>query len=372
MTTLGNSTLDDDNDDTSSGFQSVVEVILFTASISSVLSCGAVIISYIRFKELRSNAFQMVLNLAVADIGLAVSFLLRPWPNGAREGLLCTVQGVVQQYFELAGPLWTGIMSYLLYRIVIQRQTGVWTRQFPAFMLIAWGVPLVATMIPFIFLKRPYIPAHDDIVGAADVQWCWINRPEGADWDDSWFWVGMCTFFFPLWLIIAFNVYVTVSVACHASVMARSVFQMDNSDASLVGPLRRLVRRLVWYPLILILCQLPITVARLYPLIRLITGSHHGDDDDDGSGGDDRDSFYGTVIATRQYFFVIIALTASQGMFHSIAYGMTSSVLSAWGRDCQRTCGCAPSASCCSGEGSRDSRGSLLGQSREVSADHLL
>lgn len=53
----------------------------------------------------------MVLNLAIADGGLAVAYLLR---NNAFDGYaslepgtLCTTSGILQTYFELAGPLWT-------------------------------------------------------------------------------------------------------------------------------------------------------------------------------------------------------------------------------------------------------------------------
>ena len=69
------------------------------------------VVSYIKFKHLRRNAFQMVLNLAIADGGLAVALLLRnnvfDSHASLQPGALCTASGIMQTYFELAGPLWT-------------------------------------------------------------------------------------------------------------------------------------------------------------------------------------------------------------------------------------------------------------------------
>lgn len=187
--------------------------------------------------------------------------------------------------------------------------SGVWSTYRKHFFVFCWGVPLLAAVVPFMVLPHPYIPAHDDIIGVP-AQWCWINRPnvgiqfprtsthplslQDESWDGQWFWLGMGTYFIPLWAVIGYNVVVTVSVLYHAHKMTRSY---NAEEWRLVEPLQRLTRRLAWYPVILIVCQLPVTVARIYPLINLGDG-----DADDGP----HDWFYCEVIATRGFFLVCL------------------------------------------------------------------
>jgi len=294
----------------------MAEIVVFPTAGLSILCCAAIVISFLRFEELRRPAYLMVLNLVVSDMGLAISFLLRPWPNDPKEGPLCTAQGIIQQYFELASPLWTAVMSYTLYRTVVQRGRGVWSISFRRYFCFAWGIPILATVIPFFVVKHPYVPASDDTVVDYETNWCWINRPQGASNRGTWFYLGMGTFYIPLWFVIGYNIYVTIAVLLHAR---KATAGLSDEDAA---ALKRLVRRLQWYPWILIICQLPATMSRVYPYASA------------KQGASDSDPASKNFFDSEPYYDVVVGLCSAQGALHAMAYGLTSSVRSLWKEEC--------------------------------------
>lgn len=100
---------------------------------------------------------------------------------------------------------------------------------------------------------------------------------QGAPARGSWFYLGLGTFFLPLWLVIIYNLCVTAAVLLHAR-KALTTSSVDSpQDQQATAALRRLVARLQWYPLILIVCQLPATLARVYPFAVDREASSHGD-----------------------------------------------------------------------------------------------
>lgn len=295
--------------------EELTEVLFDTALILSLVCTSTVVVSYLRFKDLRRNAFQLVLNLAVADFGLALSFFLRGGSSktSIHEGALCTAQGFVQTYFELAGPLWTAVMSFALRRTVVLREYGSWKSSFPRYLAFAWGVPAVAAAIPFAVMMKPYSPAPQD---ESALRWCWINEDSRRAAI-----LQMAVFYIPLWIVIFYNLIASVSIRRHVHRMTRE--STEPSENALAMHLRRLVRRLQWYPFILLVCQAPITVIRIYPILTLAGR---------------RSSDYNHSVGSMWFQRMTLILIASVGMAHSIAYGLTSSVRNAWAKECPCEC----------------------------------
>ena len=343
-------------------------IFLLVAAALSCACCFAIILSYYKFKQLQLNAFQMVLHLAVADCLFELTMFLQPYPiTGAERAttpggkLLCTLQGALQTYFELAGPCWTAVMSFavhdLVYRTMMRREPSTWKKQIGRYCLFAWGVPLIAVIIPFMVFgwEDAYTPPLDKSV----VEWCWVNQVHNRSRYAT-FAVQMAAYYVPLWALVIFNVTTTVLVRMYLRQLARS-HRLESTDSSnnswsgqaakccswkwrrrgvperggargeehpLAQQLRKVHHRLQWYPLILVICILPMTIYRL----STIWDQTPGDDD---------------WLHTQAFRYFSVVIVALQGTFHAIAYGLTSSVRKEWSDEFRRCAYRSPFKRCC-------------------------
>ena len=87
----------------------------------STLGCSFIMFSYAKFPQLRNFAFEQVVNMAFADFGIGVTSFLGSPDDGS---ISCTLQGLLQQFFELASVLWTTVIAGTLFMAII-RQTDV-------------------------------------------------------------------------------------------------------------------------------------------------------------------------------------------------------------------------------------------------------
>lgn len=158
----------------------VVRVGVGVCSSLSIVGACAIIISYAAFPELRTVARQLLLNRTVADILLALSFLLgliqtasefclldynSGWQSAKLNGLLnshlvslylevfedpsdvlpywlCETQAFFIIFASDAAVLWTlSIGVYFFVTIALQRPRQA-SRMLPVFYFFSWGIPL--------------------------------------------------------------------------------------------------------------------------------------------------------------------------------------------------------------------------------------
>ena len=109
-----NSTIDDDH-----AFSQSQETVLLTIirieSFFSLISSMFIVISYFKFKSLQKFSFTLVLFLSLSDMGCCCSYLM----GNPKSSSLCTMQGIIQSFFELASLLWVTVIAYTLFRKVI-------------------------------------------------------------------------------------------------------------------------------------------------------------------------------------------------------------------------------------------------------------
>ena len=112
--------------------------------VTSFFSCVAsltVLFTYWRFKQIRSQVYmQLVFFLSVCDFSSSL-FLISTYQDG---GPLCWTQGIILNYFQLAGVLWMDVIVWHLYRTVI---LGKVLRNHSRYHKFAWGVPFVYTIL---------------------------------------------------------------------------------------------------------------------------------------------------------------------------------------------------------------------------------
>ena len=109
-----NSNIDDDH-----AFSQSQETVLLTIirieSFFSLISSMFIVISYFKFKSLQKFSFTLVLFLSLSDMGCCCSYLM----GNPKSSSLCTMQGIIQSFFELASLLWVTVIAYTLFRKVI-------------------------------------------------------------------------------------------------------------------------------------------------------------------------------------------------------------------------------------------------------------
>ena len=133
----------------------------FLVSIFCILSIAGsllIIIAYIAFKETRTLARQLLVNLAVADFVTALANLVGLLTNFERFHLrdenydhdqskwisiYCTVQAFFAQFGTDSSILWTIVVTVYLLSAIVLKKHNITSKLLPFYYIISWGIPLV-------------------------------------------------------------------------------------------------------------------------------------------------------------------------------------------------------------------------------------
>lgn len=139
------------------------QVTVSVTCLLSLIGSGLIVLIHVAFKDLRTGARQILVQLSVADIIVAASHMfgvLYNLPYYARgckteripeeEGqtdLGCEVQGGITMFGVLASYFWTiALALYLLVIIVFERKV-IGKRLRLAFYPVCWGIPLITAIV---------------------------------------------------------------------------------------------------------------------------------------------------------------------------------------------------------------------------------
>lgn len=199
-----------------------------------------IVVIYLGFKDLQAITFRLIFYMSIADILNNISYLI---PS---QGVSCYVQAVSNTLFPLSSVLWTSVIAFCLRRVVIKEDYEL-MRYEKYYLIYAYGMPFLA-LIP---------PAATGLLGYAQ-GWCWI-KAEG----DSYVLgsvLRLICFYIPLWSVITYNIVVYISIIRQLNFEIQ--FMTEDTEIR-----RALVRRLVFYPIILIICYTVVTIKRIYDVI---------------------------------------------------------------------------------------------------------
>ena len=140
-------------------FVATLTAAVVVTALLSIFGSGLIIFTYAAFKNLRTVAREILVQLSIADIIVALSHLVGivvnlpkyiPKPcetpeevvNDTGRDIACQVQGGATMFGTLSSFLWTiAVAVYLLTIIVFERQQfAQWLRW--TFYPICWGIPL--------------------------------------------------------------------------------------------------------------------------------------------------------------------------------------------------------------------------------------
>ncbi len=130
----------------------------------AILSCSlafCVLATYALFPRLQGKLFMKLITLISLCDFIANATVLNGEPG---DHDMCVLQGILQQFFYPASWVWTTVMTYLLYSLVMRGKISMPEWQMHA---ICWGIALVCTLLPL--TTGTYgVQANDD-------DWCWIQ-----------------------------------------------------------------------------------------------------------------------------------------------------------------------------------------------------
>ena len=249
----------------------VISNLLFWISLLSLFSNVFIIIVFLLCKEIRSFGFRLIIYLTINEVFYSVGLMLN-------EESLCTLQAIVLQYTSFCEILWSSIIAYSLYCVMV---LGNEAEKLELRML------LIGYLVPVVFLCLPFITdSYGDAQG-----WCWI-RDDGDQYIWGVIWRVVC-FYLPLFVVITYNTFALTKVI--KEINQEFAYMGEESGA------KSFAYRLTLYPVVLIVSYSIVFIKRIFDFLN-----------------PDDPNYVLTVIAT-----VTMCMT---GTLNAFVYGFTETV----------------------------------------------
>lgn len=136
-----------------------VKVIAGTVCLLSILGASLIILTFVAFKDLRTIIRQMLVNLSVANILVALFHFLGLFTNydrfshggEASQNLTrdwwCSTQGALVALGSVGAFFWTTAIGLYLVVVVVLRSPLAGKRLLMVFYAVCWGVPTVIVVV---------------------------------------------------------------------------------------------------------------------------------------------------------------------------------------------------------------------------------
>ena len=223
--------------------------------ILSIVSNLLIFIAYVFFKDLRNYNYRIVFYMSISEIITSIGkFQIAFLIPGLQDHGLCEVQAILLNFSCLSSVMWTNVIAFTIYRSLVLGKTDGWKYEM-YYLLYAFGIPLSLNFLPML----------TESFGHAE-GWCWI-RIEGKNFIYG-FLAGniwrVINYLAPLWIIIFFNFFL------HFRSIEKIKKMTDNIDDDFNKNL--IVRRLFLYPIMLLVCHLPISFHRTLGFFDIVSG----------------------------------------------------------------------------------------------------
>ena len=157
----------------------------YVAIVSSGFSClGSILIvvTFFALKDMRSGAQKIITFLALADFVSAAGYIVgsanflthynKTEPKECRVFEdICVAQATFTSWSSLVSFLWTAILAFYFYLIIVYRRVQVAARLMPLYHIVAWGLPL--------FIVVPLVATgHLGYAPYAASNWCFVKNTD--------------------------------------------------------------------------------------------------------------------------------------------------------------------------------------------------
>lgn len=222
-------------------------------------ACLAVILTYFTFADIRTLRYvELVFYVSVSDLFGSIGVALGSNPDGS---FACWFQGLTSNINYMSSVFWTTVITYQLWLAVYE---GITLKDMTYIHIFCWFFPVVWALLPL--TTNTYGNTEDD-----QSAWCFIaDRKNSPAWGlVTWEWMSFYTW---IWLTIFANT--TMLVMIH--VKLREILRTGITAAEEAKKLVTKVNKLVYYPIILMVCWAPSTVIDMISNVSVPNESDRG------------------------------------------------------------------------------------------------
>ncbi|XP_033742969.1 G-protein coupled receptor 157-like [Pecten maximus] len=145
-------------------------------SLLSLTGGVGIIVLYILYKNLRTQARKLLVYLSLMDAMIAFGNILgviwvlhRDGPVIRRNMTYCQIQSALTIFSSIGAFCWTTIMALCLFMSIVRTNMTFTARYMKLFHLISWGLPSIVTVTAW----------SSDVLGydhnMTQASWCWID-----------------------------------------------------------------------------------------------------------------------------------------------------------------------------------------------------
>ena len=220
--------MEQDSDD-----QRNITLVLLLANSLSLVGSLFIILAYVSLR-LNMFSFRLVVYIAIADVIHSIGLMLplsQPW---------CHIQALALEFSSVSSIFWTCIMAYSINDAVINQNNNVEYKE-RIFLFVGFALPAIITCLPEI----------NSVYGYAG-GWCWITKK-----DENFLWRIFC---FYLYVLFVIGYIIVVYARVWRKVYREVLFALDDKEAQKMN--KDLIMRLVFYPVVLIVCYTAVATKR--------------------------------------------------------------------------------------------------------------
>lgn len=210
----------------------------------AIISCSLsfmVMLTFLLFKRMRTKMFMRIIFYVSMSDFIANSTVFSGVPS---DYYLCFMQGILQQCFYPSSWLWTTMLMYLLYSLVLRGKITISSLRMVS---ICCGIPLLCALLPL--TTDTYESSNNDD------DWCWIQP-----YNDGGFQRTMTT----VWQVLTFDCLIIICFVLMSGWGLRIYWKLKVDQIPTTPAVSAALESLVLYPLILIVCWLPNEVMLIF------------------------------------------------------------------------------------------------------------
>lgn len=220
----------------------MINELFILLSILTSLTSLFYLVLYVLFIELRKKLVYQILfrfQLSICLSSISTNFGIN-LENGSP---LCWIQGIVSNIFTLNAVFWLVYLTYVLHNYILN--TSIQNIR-PKTEIVCWILPIIVTILPL----------TTSTYGNMDGEWCWVIDTESTPYWAShlWFWVS---YYFWIWISIIIMLLYILKIQ---KFKRTRIF----SQQVIAYRIEAMLRNLVHYTLIVIICWIPSTVYDYY------------------------------------------------------------------------------------------------------------
>lgn len=149
-----------------------IDYIILTSCALSLIGSVILMLTCLAKQNRKKHARILLFWLSLSDMMTAIAYIFSITFSST---LFCDVTALVSIFFPVASFMWTDIVAFYLYTIVIHNQfrsSKKWNQTMFYYHCFAWGIPLIIVLTVALtdHEGQPYL--DDD---AANTKWCWIK-----------------------------------------------------------------------------------------------------------------------------------------------------------------------------------------------------